>query len=148
MESRGWRFIIDLHTQMVGEEAGSFDSEREDKCKKKMELNEEGVLRLEGGSKDDDLDLVNGLFHWQMEDYELFLSYNMLRVDEGEKRKKKECPKEYREAKEGKVITTKAKGKNILHEPKKRKDFTVRYTMNGLCRKKMLHRTTNIVERC
>ena len=72
MERRGRRFIIDLHTQMVGEEAGLSDSEEEDKGKKQIEPDEEGVLWLEGGLKDDDLDSVNRLFHWQMEDYELF----------------------------------------------------------------------------
>ena len=49
---------------MVGEEAGSSDSEGEDEGKKQMESDEEGVLWLEGGSNDDDLDLINGLFHW------------------------------------------------------------------------------------
>lgn len=44
MESRGQRFIIDLHTQMVGEEVGSFDSEGEDEGKKRMKLDEEGAL--------------------------------------------------------------------------------------------------------
>ena len=63
MESTGLRFIIDLHTQMVGEEARSSDSEGEDEGKKQLEPDEEGVLWLEGGSKDDDLDSVNGLFH-------------------------------------------------------------------------------------
>ena len=99
MERRGKRFIIDLHTQMVGEEAALLDSEGEgesdDEGKRIMEP-DEGVLRLEGGSNDDDLDSVNGLFHWQIEDYELFPSCNMLRVDEGEKKEENECPKEYR----------------------------------------------------
>ena len=63
MERRGRRFIIDLHTQMVGEEARSSNSEGEDEGKKQMEPNEEGVLWLEAGSKDDDLDSVNGLCH-------------------------------------------------------------------------------------
>ncbi len=36
-----------------------------------MEPNEEGILRLEGGSSEDNLDSLNGLFHWQMEDSEL-----------------------------------------------------------------------------
>ena len=66
---------------MVGEETASSDSEGEgesdDEGKKIMEPNE-GVLRLEGESNDDDLDLINGLFHWQIEDYELFPSCNML----------------------------------------------------------------------
>ena len=113
MESKGWKFIIDLHTQMVGEEALSSDFEEEDEGKQRKEPNEEGVLRLEGWSKDDDLDSVNGLFHWQMEDFELFLSCNMLRVDEGDQEEGNECPKEYREAEEGKTVMTKVEGKNI-----------------------------------
>ena len=64
MESKGRKFIIDLHTQMVGEETLSFDFEEEDEGKQRMEPEKEGVLRLEGGSTDDDLDLVNKLFHW------------------------------------------------------------------------------------
>lgn len=50
---------------MVGEEASS-DSEGkgEDEGKKRMELDEEGILRLEGGSTNDDLDSENGLLHW------------------------------------------------------------------------------------
>ena len=51
-------------TQMVGEEAASSDSKGEggedDEGKKKMEPDEEGVLRLEGGSSEDDLDSLNG----------------------------------------------------------------------------------------
>ena len=116
MERGGKRFIIDLHTQMVGEEATSSDSEgggeSDDEGKKRLEP-DEGVLRLEGGSNDDDLDSVNGLFHWQIEDYELFPSCNMLRVDEGEKEERNECLKEYREAEEGKVVGTEVEGKNI-----------------------------------
>ena len=69
MERGGKRFIIDLHTQMVGEEVASSDleggGESDDKGKRRME-SDKGVLRLEGGSNDDDLDSVNGLFHWQM----------------------------------------------------------------------------------
>jgi hypothetical protein len=65
-----------------------------------MEPNKEGILKLEGGSKDDDLDLVNGLFHWQMEDYELFPSCHMLGVEEGSKGdEKNKFLMEYREVK-------------------------------------------------
>ena len=127
MERGGKKFIIDLHTPMVSEEATSSDSKSEgksdDERKRRMEP-DEGVLRL-GGSNDDDLDSVNGFFHWQIEDYELFPSCNMLRVNEGEKREENECLKEYREAKEGKAVTAKAEGKNIPYEPNKRKDSTV-----------------------
>ena len=66
MERRDRRFIIDLHTQMVGEEAASSDSkgesENDDEGKKRMEPNKEGVLRLEGGLSEDNLDWLNGLF--------------------------------------------------------------------------------------
>ena len=101
MEGEGRRFVIDLHTQMVGEDAASSDSEGEedDKGKKRMKANEEGILRLEGGSNDDDLDSVNGLLHWQMEDYELFRSCHMLGVEDGNKVKENEFPKEYSELK-------------------------------------------------
>ena len=67
-----------------------------------MEPNEEGTLKLEEGSDDDDLDSVNGLFHWKMEDYELFSSCHMLGVDEGSMGdEKNEFSTEYREVKEG-----------------------------------------------
>ncbi len=102
---------------MVGEEAVSSDSkgegEGDNERKKKMEPNEEGVLRLEEGLNDDDLNSVNGLFHWEMEDYELFPSCNMLRVNEGEKGEENECSKEYKEAEEGKAVTAEVEGKNI-----------------------------------
>ena len=130
MERGGRRFIIDLHTQMVGEEAALSDSkgesENDDEGKKRMEPDEKGVLRMEGGSSEDDLDSLNGLFHWQMEDYELFPSCNMLRVDEGKKEEGNECSKEHREAEggnecpkehseveEGKVVTAEDEEKNI-----------------------------------
>ena len=110
---------------MVGEEAVSSDSEGEggedDEGKKRMELDKEGVLRL-GGSSEDDLDSLNGLFHWQMKDYKLFPSCNMLRVDEDKKEEGNECPKEYREVEKGKVVMTEDEGKNIQYEPTKRKD--------------------------
>ena len=64
-----------------------------------MEPDEKGVLRLEGGSKDDDLDLVNGQFYSQIEDYELFQSCNILTIEE--ECNGKEFPKEFREIKEG-----------------------------------------------
>ena len=76
-----------------------------------------------------------------MEDYELFPSCNILRVDE--KGEENECPKEYREVEKGKAITAEDEGKNIQYEPRKRKDSIVR-----LCKKKMLCRTIDIVERC
>ena len=63
-----------------------------------MELDQEGVLRLEGGSMNDDVELVNGLFHWQMEDYELFQSYNILTIEEGHSNDG--FPREFTEVKE------------------------------------------------
>ena len=54
---------------------------------------------MEGGSTDDDLDSLNGLFHWQMEDYELFQSYNVLTVEEGHKNDG--FPREFTKVKEG-----------------------------------------------
>ena len=86
---------------MVGEEAASSNSEGEgegdNEEKKRIEPNK-GVLRL-GGLNDDDLDSMNGLLYRQMEDYELFSSYNMLGVEEGKERN--EFLKEYSEIKEG-----------------------------------------------
>ena len=79
----------------------------------------------------------------------------MLRVDEGKKEGKEcpkehrkaeggnECPKEHREADDGKAVTVEDEGKNMQYKPIKRKDSTVRPR-----RKDMLHRTTDIVERC
>ena len=53
---------------MIGEGAMLFDFEGEgggdDEGKKRLKPDEEGILRLEGGSNDDDLDSVNGLLHW------------------------------------------------------------------------------------
>ena len=54
---------------------------------------------MDGGSTDDDLDSVNGLFHWQMEDYELFPTCNVLSIEEGPR--ENEFPKEFKEVKEG-----------------------------------------------
>ena len=67
-----------------------------------MELDQEGVLRLEGGSMDDDLDSVNDLFYMQMEDYELFQNYDILTIEEGHNGD--EFPKEFREIKEGDAL--------------------------------------------
>lgn len=49
-----------------------------------MEPNEEGELRLEKFSKDDTSSL-NGLFYWQMGDYEVFhAECNMLEIQDSE----------------------------------------------------------------
>lgn len=113
MESKGWKFIIDLHTQMVGKEALSSDSEEEDEGKQRMEPDKEGV----------------------------FLSCNMLRVDKGEKEEENEYLKECREGEEGKVVTIEVEGNNIQSKPRKKKDPTVRYMVSGPHRKKRIHRT-------
>jgi len=67
MKHGGRRFIINLHTQMVGEEATLSDFEGEDggddEGKKRTEPDKEGVLRLEGGLSEEDLDSLNNLFH-------------------------------------------------------------------------------------
>ena len=90
---------------MVGEDMASSDfegKEGDDKGKKKMKPKDEGILKLEWGFDDDDLDSLNGLLHWQMEDYELFPSCHMLGVEEGNKEDEKdEFLTEYREFKEG-----------------------------------------------
>lgn len=149
MEHGGKRFIIDLHTQMVGEEAASSDSESDgesdDEGKRRMEPDEGGVLRLEEGSNDDDLDSVNGLYHWQIEDYELFPSCNILRVDEGEKTEENECPKEYKEADEAKEVTAE-EGKDIQYRLRIKKNSIVWHTVNGPHRRKRTHRTIKLLE--
>ena len=64
LESKGRKYVIDLHTQMVEEEAPSSDfEEEEDERNQNMEPDQEGILRLEGGLIDDDLDSVNSLYH-------------------------------------------------------------------------------------
>lgn len=105
MERGGRRFVIDLHTQMVGEDVVSlleFEGEEgDDEGKKRIEPDGEVVLKLDGGS-DDDLDSLNGLVHWQIEDYELFPSCHMLGVEEtNNEEEKSEFPTKYRELKEG-----------------------------------------------
>lgn len=93
MQKGGQKYTIDLHTQDVGEELASSDSDSEDsnkgeggpdesKGKNAMEPNSEGVLELEGCSEDEVCSL-NELFHWQMGDYEMFQSYR-LEVEEPE----------------------------------------------------------------
>ena len=72
----------------------------------------------------------------------------MLRVDKGEKTKENECPKEYREAEEGKAVTAEAEGKNIQSKPRKKKGPTIQYTVNRPRGKKRLHRSIKLVEGC
>ena len=49
---------------------------------------------------------------------------------------------------EGKVVTAEVEGKNIQSEPRKKKDPTVEYMVNGPRRKKRMHRTIKLVEEC
>ena len=76
------------------EEFGEWDEGQE-----RMEPNDKGVLKLER-CLEDDLDSLNNLFHWQMEDYELFSSCNMLGV-EGMDVEEEVFPSEFGEYKEG-----------------------------------------------
>lgn len=52
-----------------------------------------------GRGRNDDLDSMNGLLHWQMEDYELFQSCNLLTIEEGHS--DDGFPREFMEVKEG-----------------------------------------------
>ena len=77
IKSGGRKFVINVKTQMMSEEFASL-LELESKGelrgvegKLRMKLNDEGILELEGCSEDD-MDSLNKLFHWQMEDYKLF----------------------------------------------------------------------------
>ena len=84
-----------------------------------MNPNNEGVLELEECSEDKTSSL-NGLFHWQMEDYELFHFY-MLGIEEP-KVEKEVFPLEFVEYKEGNAKINKSpahrfeKGKAIRYE--------------------------------
>ena len=50
-----------------------------------MEPNEEGVLRLGECSDDDNTNSLNGLFHWQMGDNEVFhVECNMLQIQDSQ----------------------------------------------------------------
>lgn len=104
MESGGRKFAIDLRTQIVSEEmalSSEFKSDgehRTDEGRAHMDPNDEGVLELEECSGDETSSL-NGLFHWQMEDYELFHSY-MLGIEEP-KDEEEVFPPEFVENKEG-----------------------------------------------
>lgn len=70
IESEGKKYIIDIRNQVVSQEVAS-DSRSETGEDGEMEPNEEGVLRL-GNCSEDETSSINGLFHWQMEDYEIF----------------------------------------------------------------------------
>lgn len=88
---------------------------------------------------------MNGLYHWQIEDYELFPSCNILRVDEGEKIEENECRKEYKEADEAKEVTAE-EGNGIQYRLRKKKNSIVRHTVNGPHRRKRTHGTIKLLE--
>lgn len=80
IESDGHKYVIDLRNQSVSEELESSNSDSEDSNRWEWgsagdrggkEPNEEGVLELDECSEDGTSSLA-GLFHWQMEDYEVF----------------------------------------------------------------------------
>ena len=79
IESEGRKYIKDLKNRSVSQDLAS-DSKGEDYGG--MELDEEGVLRFRE-CLEDDTSSLNGLFHWQMGDYEVFhVECNMLEVQE------------------------------------------------------------------
>lgn len=104
MESGGKKFTIDLRTQLVSEEIASSsesdskgENDQRDEGRDEMEPNSEGVLRL-GEYAKDDADSLNSLFHWQIEDYELFQpTCNVLSIEEVPET----FPSEYGEYNEG-----------------------------------------------
>lgn len=110
IENRGRKYTIDLKNQAVSEDLASSASESggesDDDERKLMEQDEEGVLEI-GSCSEDETSSLNGLFHWQMEDYEVFHpDCNMLQVKEGEAEEDKGStnetfPPEYREYREG-----------------------------------------------
>ena len=88
IENNGRKYVIDLKNQAVSEELASSGSESDggesdvDEGRKAMEPNTKGILELESCSEDETSSL-NGLFHWQMEDYEVFhQECNMLQIRE------------------------------------------------------------------
>lgn len=72
IESEGNKYVIDLRNQQVSQEMAS-DSDSEGNTvreKGEIEPNGEGVLRL-GNCSEDETSSLSGLFHWQMDDYEI-----------------------------------------------------------------------------
>lgn len=84
--------------EMASESKFGKESRGRDEGQEQMEPNDKGVLELER-CLEDDLDSLNGLCHWQMEDYKLFQSYNMLGVEGMDA--EEDFPPEFREYKEG-----------------------------------------------
>lgn len=97
-----------------------FESDGEhqmDELRTCMDSDDVGILELEECSGDDTCSM-NGLFHWQMEDYELFHSY-MLGIEELEG--EEVFPLEFVEYKEGNVTinessTHRFEGKAIRYQ--------------------------------
>ncbi len=86
------------------------------------------MLELEGCSEDD-LDSLNRLFHWQMEDYELFLSCNMLGVEGMDGEEKDVFPLEFGEYKEGEAQVNESLGHNFdVENPIRYEELSVRVT--------------------
>lgn len=81
IETEGRKYITNLRNQSVSQDL-ALDSEGENY--EGMEPNEEGVLRL-GECSDDNTSSLNGLFHWQMGDCEVFhAECNMLQIQESQ----------------------------------------------------------------
>lgn len=73
--------------------------DRRDEGRGCREPNDEGILKL-GECSEDETGLLNRLFHWQMEDYEMFQSYR-LEVEEPEQATEEVYLSEYRESWKG-----------------------------------------------
>lgn len=77
IENKGKNYVIDLRNQAVSEEIASFDSKLEGgeigegEERGFMDPTDEGVLDLQHYSEDETSSL-NGPFHWQLENYEIF----------------------------------------------------------------------------
>lgn len=102
MEKAGRRYTIDLKTQLVSEELASeseSDEDDTDEGKEGREPDDEGILGIQACSEDE-TDSLRGLFHWQMEDYELLYGCNMLGIEGPDMN---EFPPEYEQYKEGDV---------------------------------------------
>ena len=65
------KYTIDLRTQTISQQLTSTDLEVEGEDGEGVKLNEEGTLRLRECSEDETSSL-NGLFHMQIGDYQVF----------------------------------------------------------------------------
>lgn len=88
IKSHKKKYTIDLKNRAVTEELASSGIESDggsdvNEERKMMEPNDEGVLEI-GGCSEDETSSLNGLFHWQIEDYKVFHpDCNMLQIREG-----------------------------------------------------------------